>query len=56
MTGSAPAAVATIGYEGAAVQSVLAALQEDNVDLLVDVRAVASSRRPGFSKTRWRRR
>ena len=44
--------VATIGYEGAAVQSVLAELQEEGVDLLVDVRAVASSRRPGFSKTK----
>ena len=44
--------VATIGYEGAAVQSVLAELQEERIDLLVDVRAVASSRRPGFSKTK----
>jgi uncharacterized protein (DUF488 family) len=44
--------LATIGYEGATVQSFLAALQGADVQLLVDVRAVASSRRPGFSKTR----
>jgi uncharacterized protein (DUF488 family) len=44
--------VATIGYEGATVRSFLAALQGADVELLVDVRAVASSRRPGFSKTR----
>lgn len=44
--------IATIGYEGTTVQSFLAALRAADVDLLVDVRAVASSRRPGFSKTR----
>lgn len=44
--------VATIGYEGTTVERFLAALQGEGVDLLVDVRAVASSRRPGFAKTR----
>jgi uncharacterized protein (DUF488 family) len=44
--------IATIGYEGATVQSLLDALREERVNLLVDIRAVASSRRPGFSKTR----
>jgi hypothetical protein len=44
--------VATIGYEGATMDRVLAALVQARVELLVDVRAVASSRRPGFSKTR----
>lgn len=44
--------VATIGYEGATVAGFLAALRSADVDLLVDVRAVASSRRPGFAKTR----
>jgi uncharacterized protein (DUF488 family) len=44
--------IATIGYEGATVQTFLAALAAAKVELLVDVRAVASSRRPGFSKTR----
>ncbi|HET6763904.1 MAG TPA: DUF488 domain-containing protein [Longimicrobiaceae bacterium] len=32
--------------------SFLAALEDAGVELLVDVRAVASSRRPGFSKTK----
>jgi len=44
--------IATIGYERTTVQAFLAALREAKVELLVDVRAVASSRRPGFSKTR----
>ncbi len=42
--------LATIGYEGAPQEAVFAALKEAGVDLLVDVRAVTSSRRPGFSK------
>ena len=44
--------VATIGYQAATVESFLRALREAGVELLVDVRAVASSRRPGFSKSR----
>ena len=44
--------LATIGYEGATVAGFLAALKAAGVKLLVDVRAVASSRRPGFAKTR----
>lgn len=48
--GSAP--LATIGYEGATVQSFLDALTAARVELLIDVRALASSRRPGFAKTR----
>ena len=43
--------LATIGYENATVPRFLETLQEADVDLLVDVRAVASSRRPGFAKT-----
>lgn len=42
----------TIGYEGASVPGFLDALREGRVELLVDIRAVASSRRPGFAKTR----
>lgn len=42
--------LATIGYEGASVESFLRALKNAKVELLVDIRAVASSRRPGFSK------
>jgi uncharacterized protein (DUF488 family) len=44
--------VATIGYQGTTMADFLDALREAGVALLVDVRAVASSRRPGFSKTR----
>lgn len=43
--------VATIGYESATVRTFLEALTEHRVGLLVDVRAVASSRRPGFAKS-----
>jgi uncharacterized protein (DUF488 family) len=42
--------LATIGYEGTTVDAVLTTLREANVGLLVDVRAVAQSRKPGFSK------
>lgn len=44
--------LATIGYEATTIPCLLAALKEDGVELLVDVRAVASSRRPGFAKTK----
>ena len=40
----------TIGYEQTPAKSVLDELEAAGVKLLVDVRAVASSRRPGFSK------
>lgn len=43
-------ALFTIGYEQASVPSVLRELTRAKVDLLVDTRAVAASRRPGFSK------
>lgn len=43
--------IATIGYQAATVRAFLEELREHRVALLVDVRAVASSRRPGFSKT-----
>jgi uncharacterized protein (DUF488 family) len=42
----------TIGYEAANVDDFLGTLTEAGVTLLVDVRRVASSRRPGFAKTR----
>lgn len=41
----------TIGYEAASVPRFLDTLVAARVDLLVDIRAVASSRRPGFAKT-----
>jgi uncharacterized protein (DUF488 family) len=40
----------TIGYELARPDAVLAELKSAKVDLLVDTRAVAASRKPGFSK------
>ena len=43
--------LATIGYEGATLAQVIAKLWTAGVTMLVDVRAIASSRRPGFSKT-----
>lgn len=43
--------IATIGYERAPLQGVIDRLQTARVELLIDVRAVAASRRAGFSKT-----
>lgn len=40
----------TIGYEGTTIAAVLDALISAEVRLLIDVRAVAASRKPGFSK------
>jgi uncharacterized protein (DUF488 family) len=42
--------IATIGYEGTTVPRLLDALTGAGVQLVADVRAVTSSRRPGFSK------
>ena len=44
------ASVATIGYENATPDRLVAALREAGIATLVDVRAVANSRRPGFAK------
>jgi uncharacterized protein (DUF488 family) len=41
----------TIGYEQTPAKAVLDELEQAGVKLLVDVRAIAASRRPGFSKT-----
>lgn len=43
--------LATIGYEGKTQAQMIAELKTAGVALVVDVRAVAASRRPGFSKT-----
>lgn len=51
MTNETAYQVATIGYQAATVPGFLRALTDARVELLVDVRAVASSRRPGFAKT-----
>jgi uncharacterized protein (DUF488 family) len=41
----------TIGYEAATQAAVIACLKGARVEVLIDVRAIASSRRAGFSKT-----
>jgi hypothetical protein len=46
--------LATIGYEIATVDSFLDTLDAAGIRLVVDVRAAARSRRPGFAKTRLR--
>ncbi len=43
--------ITTIGYEGASPDKFDAALAAASVDVVVDVRAVAVSRKAGFSKT-----
>lgn len=48
--GQAIPLICTIGYQDASQAQVLAALRDASVDVLVDVRAVAASRRAGFSK------
>jgi uncharacterized protein (DUF488 family) len=40
----------TIGYEQATPSAVLRELQDASIEIVVDTRAVAASRRPGFSK------
>ena len=40
----------TIGYEGCTITNVLAELRAAEVSLLINVRAVPQSRKPGFSK------
>lgn len=43
--------IMTIGYEGARLEDFMATLQRARIDLLIDVREVALSRKRGFSKT-----
>jgi uncharacterized protein (DUF488 family) len=45
-----PPDLLTIGYEGCTIDGVLTTLKQARVGLLIDVRAVAASRKPGFSK------
>jgi len=40
----------TIGYEGCTIDGVVTTLRDAGTALLIDVRAVAQSRKPGFSK------
>jgi uncharacterized protein (DUF488 family) len=46
----AAAPLFTIGYEKAALPELLRTLKQADVELLIDTRAVAASRRAGFSK------
>ena len=46
-----PASLFTIGYEGKTLPEFLGELAAAKVSLVIDVRAIAASRRPGFSKT-----
>ena len=48
--GAAVSDLLTIGYEGCTIAEVLAELRGARVSLLIDVRAVPISRKPGFSK------
>ena len=50
MTSAAPR-LATIGYEQSTLDSVIGRLKDAGVEIVIDVRAIAASRRPGFSKT-----
>lgn len=43
--------LATIGYEQSTLNDVIGRLKAAGVQIVIDVRAVASSRRAGFSKT-----
>ena len=43
--------LATIGYEGKTQAEFLDELRAAGIELVLDIRAVAASRRPGFSKT-----
>ena len=47
---SAKASLLTIGYEQSVPEALMAELRKAKVELLVDVRAVAASRKPGLSK------
>jgi len=46
----------TVGYEGSTIDTFIANLLSNNIDCLLDVRALAFSRKPGFSKTELARR
>lgn len=48
--------VFTIGYEGSDIDAFVATLKAVNIQVLADIRAVAGSRRPGFSKNSLRDR
>lgn len=50
-TTACPPPLATIGYQSATLADVIGRLRSAGVRTVIDVRAIAASRRPGFSKT-----
>ncbi|MBA3542273.1 MAG: DUF488 domain-containing protein [Deltaproteobacteria bacterium] len=46
-----PSALFTIGYEGLALDQLIAELQAHRIDRVIDIRELPLSRRRGFSKT-----
>lgn len=46
-----PAALMTIGYEGASIEDFVATLQDAAIEVLLDIRDVPVSRKFGFSKS-----
>lgn len=49
---SHPVVVATVGYEGKSIEDLVELLHGEDVEVLVDVRLNAMSRKPGYSKRR----
>jgi uncharacterized protein (DUF488 family) len=45
-------ALFTIGYEGINIKTFIANLHDNNIEYIIDVRALPLSRKPGFSKTK----
>lgn len=50
MPAAVPPELLTVGYEGCTIADVVRCLKAAGVALLIDVRAVPRSRKPGFSK------
>ncbi len=48
--------ISTIGYEAATIDGFVSSLKLNDISILIDVRAVALSRKKGFSKTALRER
>jgi len=47
-----PRQLFTVGYEGTTIDTFIANLLTNNIDCILDVRALPLSRKPGFSKTK----
>ncbi|MDA8078742.1 MAG: DUF488 domain-containing protein [Nitrospiraceae bacterium] len=47
-----PVSVFTIGYEKSTIDEFISRLRRHNITVLVDVREIPASRKPGFSKSR----